>query len=347
MEPLEEFEQESKPQLRAEPPVFDNQDLSTLLLQQMKLVEDLTRKLMLTEQRTDQCIITFNNAPKVAQSVLKSLGSDTKYSGSERNSYESWTRFSTQLQSAVSFYPELVELVSEDSISDIANLKDVQGTPVPGEDLAPDQTVGAVTKPKSVITVDGAATLPRAVSSTILVQVTTGDAFDLVRRCGSDGLKAYHLGRGRAPSFNLLQQRCDYYFVNVLQQTHTTDVAAAAKGVLADRRRQLEQKNANDAKKLVCAVCSGSHPSESCWIMRPGLMEEYIKEHPDREKNTRRLYASKKKRLARDKTETDKTDTACAAISVSSSAKMTDEIWDAEEHDKVPCACPAVQHCAD
>ncbi|KAK3254870.1 hypothetical protein CYMTET_35930 [Cymbomonas tetramitiformis] len=158
------------------------------------------------------------------------------------------------------------------------------------------------------------------------------------------------LGVNELLSFDLLQQRCDYYFVNVLQQTHTTEVAAAAKGVLADRRRQLDQKNANDAKKLVCAVCSGTHSSESCWLVRPDLMEEYIKQYPDRERNTRRMVAGKKKKLARDTTETDntdKTDTACAAISVPSSAKTTDEIWDAEEHDEVPCACPAVQHCAD
>ncbi|KAK3233018.1 hypothetical protein CYMTET_56662 [Cymbomonas tetramitiformis] len=265
---LEEFEKESKPQFQPEPPVLDNQDLSTLLLQQMKLVEDLTRKLMFTEQQTNQCSITITNAPKVVQSVLKSLGSDTKYSGSERNSYESWTRFSTQLQLAVSFYPELVELVSEDSIRDIANLKDVQGCPVPGEDPAPDLNVGAVTKPESVVTVEGAATLPSAVLSVILVQ-----------------------------------------------------------------------KNANDAKKLVCAVCSGSHPSESCWIMRPDLTEEYIKEHPDREKSTRRLHASKKKRLAREKSE--ETETCAAAISVPSSEMTTDEIWEAEQRSSLCVSCRA------
>eukprot|EP00854_Cymbomonas_tetramitiformis_P008011 gene8011-9520_t len=305
---MSELDKVSKPELQAEPLVFENQDLSTLLLQQMKLVEDLTRKLSLAEQQPNQCSIATTNAPKVVQSVLKSLGSDTKYSGSERNSYELWTRFSTQLQSAVSFYPELMKLVNEDSISDIANLKDVQGVPVPGGDL----NLGDLSTPKSVITVEG---------TTYLLPTHTWWQIRGVRLLLR--LDFY---------FNYYYY---YYFVNVLQQSHTTDVAAAAKGVLADRRRQLEHKKSNDAQKLVCAVCSGSHPSESCWLMRPDLMEDYIKEHPDREKLCRRLRATKKKKLAREKSE--ETDTVAAAISVSSSAKTTDEIWEAEEHDEVPC----------
>ncbi|KAK3285328.1 hypothetical protein CYMTET_7061 [Cymbomonas tetramitiformis] len=62
------------------------------------------------------------NAQKTVQCVVKLLGT-TKYTGTERNQYESWVQFKTQLESAVTFYPELLELVCDYQVSDIADIK--------------------------------------------------------------------------------------------------------------------------------------------------------------------------------------------------------------------------------
>ncbi|KAK3276451.1 hypothetical protein CYMTET_15468 [Cymbomonas tetramitiformis] len=70
--------------------------------------------------------ITAVNATKVAQCVLKSLGNISKHAGNDINTYEPWTRFSTQIETAVAIYPELRALVSEDSFSDVACMKDVR-----------------------------------------------------------------------------------------------------------------------------------------------------------------------------------------------------------------------------
>jgi len=410
--------------------------LSQLLVRQMEMMEVITRRLEAAEQKqvetSAETRITTDNASKVVHSVLKSLGSVSKYSGNERNQYEAWTRFSTQLESAVGFYSELKELVStEKSISDVANMKDLA-------DMTPATNPFAdeVPRPESIITIQGSATVASSVLSAILIQVTTGDAFDSVRRCGNDGVKAYRklrarvepqlfgqlasymtrmtklsvnsttdpvkqlsafadiqsslsryggesldertievltlafavsalpcdyatvvaaLGQEAKPTFELLMQRCDYFFVNVLQQKNPTqyaaaaqdtDTAAVAKSLQADRQRQAEEKKKNDAKLLQCAVCSGEHSSESCWLMHPEKMEEFIKRNPAREAECRETYAKRKKRHL--ESQNDKAEETVAAAVSSTAGKMTDEeIWEAEEHDEVPVACPVVQHCGD
>ncbi|KAK3237829.1 hypothetical protein CYMTET_52120 [Cymbomonas tetramitiformis] len=102
------------------------------------------------------------------------------------------------------------------------------------------------------------------------------------------------------------------------------DTAAVAKSLLGDRRRQAEEKKVNDSKHLVCAVCSGGHSSESCWLVHPQKMEEFIKKNPAKEAMCRERYEKRKKRHLAQKTE----DRVAAAVSTAE--KMTDdEIWEA------------------
>ncbi|KAK3238920.1 hypothetical protein CYMTET_51110 [Cymbomonas tetramitiformis] len=430
---MEPSEHEKKPELSQS----REDQLSLLLVKQMEMMEVISRRLADSEQKqvvsvkSSETLITCENASKVVQSVLKSLGTISKYSGNERNQYEAWTRFSTQLQSAVVFYPDLRELVSnEESLSDVANLKDLADM-TPGTNPFADDT----RSPQSIVTVEGSSTTASAVLSAVLVQVTEKDAFDLVRRCENDGLKAYRklrarvepqlfgqlaaamnrltrltvnstsdpvkqlsayadlqssvcryggeqldrrtievvtlafvvsalpveyatmvadLGREAKPTFDLLQQRCDFFYVNVLQERNPsrdyvaaaedTDTAAVAKSLLGDRRRQSEEKKVNDSKHLVCAVCTGGHSSETCWLMHPQKMEEFIKKNPARGAQIRERYEKRKKRMLESKTP-EAVEKVAAAVTTE---KMTEEeIWEAEEHDEVPCACLAVQNCGD
>ncbi|KAK3263375.1 hypothetical protein CYMTET_27812 [Cymbomonas tetramitiformis] len=400
--------------------------LSVLLMRQMEMMDMMSRRFAASEEKqevkTTAPLITSENASKVVQAVLKSLTTVSKYTGSERNQYEAWTRFSTQLESAVSFYPELRELVNnKESISDIANLKDLADMTPQTNPFADDGG-----RAPSIITVTGSATTASVVLSAVLIQVTDGDAFDLVRRCELDGLKAYRklrarvepqlfgqlaasmnrlarltvnstsepvkqlsyfgdlqssicryggenldrrtievvalafavsalpreyatvvadLGREAKPTFELLLQRCDFFYVNVLQEKNLlkdyaapaeqVDTAAAAKSLAIDRRRQSEERKANEKKHLVCAVCTGGHSSESCWLMYPQKMEEFIKNNPAKEALCRERLAKPKKRMLASKSGKD-TERAAAAVS-SSPEKMTDEeIWEAERMTRFP-----------
>eukprot|EP00854_Cymbomonas_tetramitiformis_P022753 gene22753-biopygen23521 len=304
-------------------------------------------------------------------------------------------------------------------------------------DMAPatNPFVDGVRPPETIVTMQGSATTASAVLSAVLIQVTEGDAFDLVRRCENDGVKAYRklrarvvpqlfgqlaasmhrltrhtvnstsdpvkqlssfadlqsyicryggerldwrtievvalafavsallneyatvvadLGREAKPTFDLLLQRSDFFYVNVLQEKNPLrdyaapaediDTAAVAKGLLGDRRRQAEERKVNEAKHLICAVCSGGHSSESCWLMYPQKMEEFIKNNPAKESLCRERLAKRKKRMPASKSG-EVIEKAAAAVS-SLTEKMTDvEIWEAEEHDEVPCACVALQNC--
>ncbi|KAK3274908.1 hypothetical protein CYMTET_16942 [Cymbomonas tetramitiformis] len=95
------------------------------------MMEVISRRLAASEGKQEEkseTLITSETASKVVQSVFKSLGIILKYSGSERNRYDAWTKFSTQLQSAVVFYSDLKELVcNEESLSDVADMKDLVG----------------------------------------------------------------------------------------------------------------------------------------------------------------------------------------------------------------------------
>ncbi|KAK3245136.1 hypothetical protein CYMTET_45279 [Cymbomonas tetramitiformis] len=108
------------------------------------------------------------------------------------------SKFSTRIEAAVAIYPELVP---EDSLSDVACTKDVRsidhtpaGPPKPF-DINYDPMF---TQAKSEVSVQGAATIASEVIYAILVQVTSDDTFDVVRRyCGNGGLKAYRKLRAR------------------------------------------------------------------------------------------------------------------------------------------------------
>ncbi|KAK3274907.1 hypothetical protein CYMTET_16941 [Cymbomonas tetramitiformis] len=75
-------------------------------------------------------------------------------------------------------------------------------------------------------------------------------------------------------------------------------------------------------------------------------MEEFIKMNSAKKALCRDRYAKRKKRHLESKN--DKVVEKVAAAVSSMAGKMTDEeIWEAEEHDEVPCAFLAVQNCGD
>ncbi|KAK3267467.1 hypothetical protein CYMTET_23980 [Cymbomonas tetramitiformis] len=345
-------------------------------------------------EEAESGVMSPANAQKTVQCVVKLLGT-TKYTGTERNQYESWVQFKTQFESAVSFYPELLELVCDYQVSDIADIRGLNlFTPKSGgyskstAEEKPSSRAGD--KPSSraeegdndtendeffedgasFITVPGSASVASTILSAILKQVTAGDAFDVVRRCGNDSLKAFRklkcrvepqlfgqlagsmkrlckltvnvnedpvkqlgyfgdvmssvanyggarldpttvevlvtamavaampveysqvvadISKERRPSFDMLVQRAEYFFVNVVQQslvpssgivgaTVDEETVAVARALVADRRRQSEEKKFNDGKKLICPTCSGVHSAEKCWIVNP--REEYALQAP-------------------------------------------------------------------
>eukprot|EP00854_Cymbomonas_tetramitiformis_P008745 gene8745-biopygen8899 len=77
--------------------------------------------------------------------------------------------------------------------------------------------------------------------------------------------------------------------------------------------------------------------------MHPERMEEFIKRNPKLEGKLRKGFAERKERLLKSKTE----EKVAAAVSTPTGKMTQEEIWEAEEHDEVPCACPAVQNCGD
>ncbi|KAK3290020.1 hypothetical protein CYMTET_2561 [Cymbomonas tetramitiformis] len=400
------------------------------------------------------------NAQKTVQCVVKLLGT-TKYTGTERNQYESWVQFKTQLESAVTFYPELLELVCDYQVSDIADIKGLNlfmpksrgyGNTAAEEKLssraedkhalqAEDEDVfeEVFDDSGSYITVPGSASMASTILSAILKQVTAGDAFDVVRRCGNDGLKAFRklkckvepqlfgqlagsmkklcklsvnanedpvkqlgyfgdvmcsvanyggakldpttvevlvtalavaampieysqvvadISKERRPSFDMLMQRSEYFYVNVVQQSavHSSSIVGAtvdeetvavARALVADRRRQSEEKRFNDGKKLICPTCSGVHSAEKCWISNPAGMEEFIKLNPAKEKGVRENYARRLKKIAAKKSP----DAVAATVEngpSSSSARSrrtevsAEELWSLENHEEVHVACPVV-----
>ncbi|KAK3239932.1 hypothetical protein CYMTET_50173 [Cymbomonas tetramitiformis] len=418
-------------------------------------------------EEAESGVISPANAQKTVQCVVKLLGT-TKYTGTERNQYESWVQFKTQLESAVTFYPDLLELVCDYPVSDIADIRGLNSfTPKTGgyskstAEEKPSSRAGG--RPSSraeygdndaededfadgdnFITVPGSASVASTVLSAILKQVTAGDAFDVVRRCGNDGLKAFRklkcrvepqlfgqlagsmkklckltvnvnedpvkqlgyfgdvmssvanyggarldpttvevlvtamavaampmeysqvvadMSKERRPSFDMLVQRSEYFFVNVVQQslvpsssivgaTVDGETVAVARALVADRRRQSEKKKVNDGKKLICPTCSGVHSAEKCWIVNPAGMEEFIKLNPSKERAVRENYARRLKKIAATKTP----DAAAATVeeaTSSSSARpcrtevSAGELWSLENHEEVHVACPVVTTVAD
>ncbi|KAK3276046.1 hypothetical protein CYMTET_15861 [Cymbomonas tetramitiformis] len=419
-------------------------------------------------EEAESGVMSPANAQKTVQCVVKLLGT-TKYTGTERNPYESWVQFKTQFESAVSFYPELLELVCDYQVSDIA---DIRGpnlfTPKSGgyskltAEEKPSSRAGD--KPSSrteegdndaendevfedgasFITVPGSASVASTILSAILKQVTAGDAFDVVRRCGNDGLKAFRklkcrvepqlfgqlagsmkrlckltvnvnedpvkqlgyfgdvmssvanyggarldlttvevlvtamavaampveysqvvadISKERRPSFDMLVQRAEHFFVNVVQQslvpssgivgaTVDEETVAVARALVADRRRQSEEKKFNDGKKLICPTCSGVHSAEKCWIVNPAGMEEFIKLNPAKEKAVRENYARRLKKIAAKKILDAAAATVAEATSSSSERQRctevsAEELWSLENHEEVPVACPVVSTAAD
>eukprot|EP00854_Cymbomonas_tetramitiformis_P015977 gene15977-biopygen16478 len=131
------------------------------------------------------------------------------------------------------------------------------------------------------------------------------------------------MSKERRPSFDIPLQRSEHFFVNVVQQslvpssgivgaTVDEETVAVARALVADRRRQSEEKKFNDGKKLICPTCSGVHSAEKCWIVNPAGMEEFIKLNPAKEK-----------------------------------AVSAEELWSLENHEEVLVACPAVLTVAD
>ncbi|KAK3280891.1 hypothetical protein CYMTET_11293 [Cymbomonas tetramitiformis] len=412
-------------------------------------------------------VISPANAQKTVQCVVKLLGT-TKYTGTERNQYESWVQFKTQLESAVTFYPDLLELVCDYPVSDIADITGLDSFAVKtsGKSTAADKPSsqagdmrlsradygdndaedGDLADGDSFITVPGSASVARTVLSVILKQVTAGDAFDVVRRCGNDGLKAFRklkcrvepqlfgqlagsmkklckltvhvnedpvkqlgyfgdvmssvanyggarldpvtvevlvtamavaampieysqvvadMSKERRPSFDMLVQRSEYFFVNVVQQSSVVssssivgatvdgETVAVARALVADRRRQGEEKKVNDGKKLICPTCSGAHSAEKCWIVNPEGMEEFIKLNPAKERAVRENYCARRlKKIAAKKAPDAAAATVEAATSSSSAwPRRTEaskgEIWNLENHEEVHVACPVVATVAD
>ncbi|KAK3259563.1 hypothetical protein CYMTET_31444 [Cymbomonas tetramitiformis] len=296
----------------------------------------------------------------------------------------------------------------------------------------------------SFITVPGSASVASTVLSAILKQVTAGGAFDVVRRCGNDGLKAFRklkcrvepqlfgqlagsmkklckltvnvnedpakqlgyfgdvmssvanygdarldpttvevlvtamavaampieysqvvadMSKERRPSFDMLVQRSEYFFVNVVQQSLVSsssivgatvdgETVAVARALVADRRRQSEEKKVNDGKKLICPTCSGVHSAEKCWIVNPEGMEEFIKLNPAKERAVRENYARRLKKIAAKKAPDAAAATVEAATSSSSARpRRTEasagELWSLENHEEVHVACPVVATVAD
>ncbi|KAK3242733.1 hypothetical protein CYMTET_47582 [Cymbomonas tetramitiformis] len=296
----------------------------------------------------------------------------------------------------------------------------------------------------SFITVPGSASVASTVLSAILKQVTAGDAFDVVRRCGNDGLKAFRklkcrvepqlfgqlagsmkklckltvnvnedpvkqlgyfgdvmssvanyggarldpttvevlvtamvvaampieysqvvadMSKERRPSFDMLVQRSEYFFVNVVQQSLVSsssvvgatvdgETVAVARALVADRRRQSEEKKVNDGKKLICPTCSGVHSAEKCWIVNPEGMEEFIKLNPAKERAVRENYARRLKKIAAKKAPDAAAATVEAATSSSSARPRRTEVsagelWSLENHEEVHVACPVVATVAD
>ncbi|KAK3286817.1 hypothetical protein CYMTET_5647 [Cymbomonas tetramitiformis] len=146
---------------------------------------------------------------------------------------------------------------------------------------------------------------------------------------GSYALVVTEMGRESKPTFEMLQQRCEFHFVNVLKQGElrrgATDSATAAHGVL---------KGNNDKKKIVCATCAGNgHATKACWLTNPAKLEDYIKRFPKEETRIRAAVEERWKELkVKEK--------AAAAV-------MTDdEVWNAEGHKEVLIACSAVSSAA-
>ncbi|KAK3240544.1 hypothetical protein CYMTET_49624 [Cymbomonas tetramitiformis] len=410
-------------------------------------------------------VISPANAQKTVQCVVKLLGT-TKHTGTERNQYESWVQFKTQLESAVTFYPDLLELVCDYPVSDIADIKGLNSfaPKTSGKSTAEDKPSsqagdmrlsradygdndaedGDFADGDSFITVPGSASVVSTVLSAILKQVTAGDAFDVVRRCGNDGLKAFRKLKCRVepqlfgqlagsmkklckltvnvnedpvkqlgyfgdvmssvanyggarldpttvevlvtamvvaampieysqvvadmskecrPSFDMLVQRSEYFIVNVVQQslvpsssivgaTVDGETVAVARALVADRRRQGEEKKVNDGKKLICPTCSGVHSAEKCWIVNPEGMEEFIKLNPAKERAVRENYARRLKKIAAKKAPDAAAATVEAATSSSSARPRRTEVsegelWNLENHEEVHVACPVVATVAD
>ncbi|KAK3260032.1 hypothetical protein CYMTET_30997 [Cymbomonas tetramitiformis] len=413
-------------------------------------------------------VISPANAQKTVQCVVKLLGT-TKYTGrTERNQYESWVQFKTQLESAVTFYPDLLELVCDYSVSDIADIRGPNSfTPKTGgyskstAEEKPSSRAGGRPSSRaeygdndaededfadgdSFITVPGSASVASTVLSAILKQVTAGDAFDVVRRCGNDGLKAFRklkcrvepqlfgqlagsmkklckltvnvnedpvkqlgyfgdvmssvanyggarldpttvevlvtamavaampieysqvvadMSKERRPSFDMFVQRSEYFCVNVVQQSLVSsssivgatvdgETVAVARALVADRRRQSEEKKVHDGKKLICPTCSGVHSAEKCWIVNPEGMEEFIKLNPAKERAVRENYARRLKKIAAKKAPDAAAATVEAATSSSSARPRRTEVsagelWSLENHEEVHVACPVVATVAD
>ncbi|KAK3267553.1 hypothetical protein CYMTET_23899 [Cymbomonas tetramitiformis] len=323
------------------------------------------------------------------------------------------------------FYPDLYELVTEETLCDVAKMNDLDGFEEVKKSKSADGDECRTAQ--SEVTMEGATTIASEVLAAILKQVTTENAFDVVRRCGKDGLKAYRklrarvepqlfgqlanavvrlgkltidgtndpveqlgafsdlqssiqryggehldartievivlsnavaampqcystvvtdIGREKKPTLESLLQQSEYFYINILRKkgenslhdhaAPASDTAAAAQSLLNDRRRQAAEKKANDEKRQVCAVCSGKHSSENCWLVNPSDMEAYIKKYPANGAAIRERVVQRKARL-----ESKKTDVVAAAV-------MTDdEIWKLADLEEVPIACSAVARVGD
>ncbi|KAK3237405.1 hypothetical protein CYMTET_52515 [Cymbomonas tetramitiformis] len=167
------------------------------------------------------------------------------------------------------------------------------------------------------------------------------------------------LRKERRPSLDMLVQRTAHFYVNVVQQslvpssgivggTVDEETVAVVRALVADRRRQNEEKKFNDGRKLVCPTCSGMHSAEKCWIVNLAGMEEFIKLNPMKAKAARENYARRLKKIAAKKTpEAAVTATVAEATSSSTATKRrtevsAEELWSLEDREEVPVACSAV-----
>eukprot|EP00854_Cymbomonas_tetramitiformis_P001632 gene1632-biopygen1497 len=149
------------------------------------------------------------------------------------------------------------------------------------------------------------------------------------------------IGREAKPTLESPVQQSEYFYINILKQRGETTLhdraAPATETAAAAQSRQAAEKKVNDEKRQVCAVCSGKHSSETCWVVNPSDMEAYLKKNPANAVAIRERIAQRKLRV-----ESKKNEEKCAA------AVMTeDEVWKLEDHEEVPIACSAVTSVGD
>ncbi|KAK3246731.1 hypothetical protein CYMTET_43737 [Cymbomonas tetramitiformis] len=301
------------------------------------------------------------HAQTVVQNVIKTFGA-SNYSGNERNAFEAWTNFKAQIESAVKSYPKLLELVKEEVIGDVVSKRNLASAFATAATASWLQELPEVTSLASDVLSEILTQLFGQLSSSLarLRKLRLNDVEEPVKQLGAyadlqasiaryggerldartvevmvlatavDALPGSYsqvvtdLGRESRPTFELLFQRCEYHYVNVLKEKRDKSQEAPTEEIVATTHGLLKT---NDEKKRTCAVCaSGGRATEACWQTNSTAMEVFIQR---KEKAVRASFEERKKRI-------EATEKGAAAV-------MTEqEVWNAEEHEEVLIACSAV-----